>query len=863
MAAPETSPLSALDSLIAWANSQDEWVRLAVAELLATRRELPEARLEELYRTFLVEKDLEAGTKVSASAISAGSATSDCDDPLVLARVGDLKDVNALAPGHSLQLHPRITLVYGENGAGKSGYVRVLKRVAGVRAATPILPNVQSGSGGAKPEATIVYRLGPDEHTLRWRDEVGVAPLTCLDIFDSHAAPLHLDSDLTYAYTPRDLALFPLLAGTIEAVRTRLDTARQEATPRANPFLPRFGREISFYSRIESLGAASELAELARLGTVPPEEEAGLDGLRTRVDALRSEASGARLQVVQADLALARGARDLVDRLSRFDAKRYEDARRALAAAEERYRTASAQAFAGEPIPAVLSEPWANFIRAGEDYLKSIGRADYPATDDKCIYCQQNLTGAAVALARKYREYCDSELQRAVEEARRELRAAAEDVTGIDLEALQRAIAQKAAAGELSQVLTDIKALLGMVRPLMVALDGAASIDAAPAHAAAVALTTALTAEVASLEKLLPELTAEAAERQRLFQQESAALRELEARLTLRTLLPDITKYVERAKWANRAATLLSTRFKGLSKSLTELSKTASDRLLNQDFGERFRAECAALKAPTVNVEFPGRKGEAARRKRLTPGASSHKLGDVLSEGEQKVVELADFLAEASLRSSPAPIIFDDPVTSLDHLRLAYVARRIVELSEHRQVVVFTHNIVFLNDVLALLEQEKIPFGYQCIEEVQSQRGVVSDTRPRIDDFKGISREIKALLEEAKKQTGEMRAVLAERGYDLLRTACEVVVEETLLCGVQQRLHRGLHMNNLTNMKPTALPAAITGITSLHDRACELIRAHRQPPERGGRRATIEELQADWQTLQQTRKAYIDAAKEF
>jgi hypothetical protein len=857
--APATPPPSAIDTLIDWANAQDGWVRFAVAEQLATRRELPEARLEELYHLFLVEKDLEAGTKVSAPSIPAGSATTDCDDPLVLVRVGDLKDVNALASGYSLELHPRITLVYGENGAGKSGYVRVLKRVAGVRAATPILPNVQTGAGTAKPEATIVYRVGSDERTLKWKDEVGVAPLTCLDIFDSHAAPLHLDSDLTYAYTPRDLALFPLVSATIEAVRKRLDDARQEATPRTNPFLPRFGRDVSFYGRIESLGAGSDLAELTRLGTVTPEEEAGLVGLRTRVDALRSEASGARVQVVQADLELARAARELVGRLARFDGKRYDDARGALAAADERYRTASAQAFAGEPIPAVLSEPWADFIRAGEEYLKSIGRTDYPAGSDKCIYCQQELTGAAVTLAKKYREYCDSELQRAVIDAQKALRDTAEDVTSVDLDALARAIAQKAAAGELLRLIADVAKLVDLTRPLKMALETGADADPAPAKAAATSLSTALAAEVESLEKLLPELRSEAAKRERLYQQESAALRELEARLILRTLLPDITGYVERAKWASRAGTLLSTRFRGLSKSLTELSKSASDRLLNQDFETRFRAECVALKAPTVNVDFPGRKGEAARRKRLTPDTAAYKLGDILSEGEQKVVELADFLAEASLRSSPAPIIFDDPVTSLDHLRLAYVAGRIVELSASRQVAVFTHNLVFLNDILALLENEKIPFGYQCIEEANAQRGVVSDTRPRLDDFKGLRRQINELLQEAKKQTGEMRTVLAERGYDLLRATCEVVVEADLFQGVSQRLHRGLHMNNLTKIKPGSLDAAIKTISQLHDRACEFIRAHRQPLERQARRATIENLEKDWQALQDARKAYLDA----
>jgi recombinational DNA repair ATPase RecF len=132
-------------------------------------------------------------------------------------------------------------------------------------------------------------------------------------------------------------------------------------------------------------------------------------------------------------------------------------------------------------------------------------------------------------------------------------------------------------------------------------------------------------------------------------------------------------------------------RFQGTLKSLTDASKAASEQLLNQDFEKRFREECEALKAPAVTLEFPGRRGEPARRKSLTP---RHRLSAILSEGEQKVIALADFLAEVSLRRSASPVVLDDPVTSLDYKRLSYVVGRIVDLSAERQVIVFTHNII-------------------------------------------------------------------------------------------------------------------------------------------------------------------------
>ena len=84
-----------------------------------------------------------------------------------------------------------------------------------------------------------------------------------------------------------------------------------------------------------------------------------------------------------------------------------------------------------------------------------------------------------------------------------------------------------------------------------------------------------------------------------------------------------------------------------------------------------------------------------------------HKPSKVLSEGEQKVLAIADFLAEARLGGITAPVIFDDPVSSLDHRRINEVARRIANLAEANQVIVFTHDILFATTLLSLFEKSK------------------------------------------------------------------------------------------------------------------------------------------------------------
>ena len=56
---------------------------------------------------------------------------------------------------------------------------------------------------------------------------------------------------------------------------------------------------------------------------------------------------------------------------------------------------------------------------------------------------------------------------------------------------------------------------------------------------------------------------------------------------------------------------------------------------------------------------------------------ASYKPAQVLSEGEQKALALADFLAEVTSVPASSPVVFDDPITSMDYRRIHEVCDRI------------------------------------------------------------------------------------------------------------------------------------------------------------------------------------------
>jgi integrase len=92
----------------------------------------------------------------------------------------------------------------------------------------------------------------------------------------------------------------------------------------------------------------------------------------------------------------------------------------------------------------------------------------------------------------------------------------------------------------------------------------------------------------------------------------------------------------------------------------------------------------AAMKAETA-------KGKTQYKLVLEmPGSMAAK--DILSEGEQRAIAIAAFLAEVNLGGGLGGVVFDDPVSSLDHRRRWHVARRLAQEALKRQVIVFTHD---------------------------------------------------------------------------------------------------------------------------------------------------------------------------
>ena len=114
--------------------------------------------MEALVERFLIEKDLASKPADYITAVPKLELAADevsAEDLLELGELTKVAGVNALTQGQSLAFHSNLTVLYGENGAGKTGYSRVLKRLAAVRTAEDILPNAHAAGRSAPPTASV------------------------------------------------------------------------------------------------------------------------------------------------------------------------------------------------------------------------------------------------------------------------------------------------------------------------------------------------------------------------------------------------------------------------------------------------------------------------------------------------------------------------------------------------------------------------------------------------------------------------------------------------------------------------------------------------------------------------------------
>ena len=278
-------------------------------------------------------------------------------------------------------------------------------------------------------------------------------------------------------------------------------------------------------------------------------------------------------------------------------------------------------------------------------------------------------------------------------------------------------------------------------------------------------------------------------------------------------------------------AVLESNRYKFKTYPVSQQTTNARKELIQDNFITSFQDELIDLRRPDLKIElnFETEKGQSNLVQNMR---RNHTLQDILSEGEQKAVALAEFLAELRIDKSKSPVIFDDPVNSLDHHIIDEVARKLVKLSRERQVVVFTHSVLLLNDLIqnsGLETNKDISFLFFNVRSEFGKCGVLDADVQELNSYISYEKKINAILSNPDKTRKEVDQ--ASDGYAFLRSAIEITVEKEILKDTIKRYRKNVALTSFQRVNGALLEKHKVALNEIFERCNGFIKGHSNPTE--------------------------------
>jgi len=805
-----SNDVAALADILRWSADIPIWQRDAL------RRLCSQAKLEATDVTSLVSicKAIEQGQPLDATDVRDPAAS---HAVVTLGALHGLSNVNALAPGERLSFGKTgLTVIYGDNGAGKSGYARVLKQLC--RARSPkgdaILPNIYAATSGT-PSANVEFYIGGQKRNASWsQGSPADAMLSAVSVFDSRTANIHVESTNDLAYTPLPLRILAGLAQACQDVKAKLVAeikALQDQTP-AVLSTPDCQPHTEVGKLLAALSGKTKTEAVEKLSGLSAEEDARL---QTLVTDLASDPTRVVRQLQGHETRL----NATIDQLARLAAvatdetrSRLHDLHASLGTARRASAAASANLFADEPLPDIGSDVWKSLWEAARNYSRASAYPDktFPVveTDAHCVLCQQPLSEEASKRLSSFEAFVQDESKRREEEAETAYNDALDDIA-------TRAIAIRALPAIITLIRDDLgqDALAASVRReiLVLAWHLRAILKAhslenrsalPPANSVSLdPLRTVLARLATRMEGLRSE--ANSPQRMALIAERDG----LADRKWLDVVQADVIAQIARLK--SIEALEKASKDTTTNKITTQSARIAQALVTNRLRG-RFAIEIDKLGVAGLAIELQQAKTSAGVpffQVRLI-NKPTEPVGKVLSEGEHRCVALAAFLAELSTIDAQSAIVFDDPVSSLDHQHRDRVAARLAEAGQTRQVVVFTHDMAFLllldEACRATKDREATPVLYRLISRGGENSGFCHQDPPaNVMPLDKVIDGIKAHLANVKihHERGDQAKWLREvtSFQEQLRTTWERAVEE-VIGPVIRRLSRKVDTTGLIKL---------------------------------------------------------------
>jgi energy-coupling factor transporter ATP-binding protein EcfA2 len=710
--------LSLEDQIVGWSTSRPPWQR-SILKRVAAGQVLSEKDYDDFVASLMsgnVIEDADFGLE-HLPQVKAG------DPPVRLLSIAHPEHVNALASEKPLTFEDTgLTLVYGDNASGKSGYARLLKRIARSRHQEEVLSDVFRDTSLAKPSAALAIRVGDEEISLIW-PEAAPSELRRMQFYDDACGEAYVGTESDFPYRPSVLFVLDGLIEACVAIRSRIDNKLEQNAQRAKslPFVDPDLKESTVGEYLLHLSGGSSVDFLdiliGKLDASPEtidelkDQEARLRIADTSKEKQKLARQAVKLDSMRVHLEGLQGAigRDAVASLER---------ERDQLSALQQAANLLATSFESEPLRGVGTLAWKELWESARRFSTSHA---YPAVNFPvigegavCVLCQQILEEKARERISRFEQFVQDDTLTRLGDARSGWFARVESLTNLRTTPDATETNLRDLEADHVQLVRETRGLLEqyeIARNAIIAAlaEGAdfPTFDFLPTHAISTLEEAADNVRIAAAsfsdaEKIRERLAAITTKRkelellQELKNHETSIIDEI-GRLKERDLL-------EAAK--NAAAT------GPITKKILELSEVSITEVVR----DTFTRETERLRLERVTIaRTRGDRGVLLHLPKLVGARQNVTLPRVFSEGERTALGLAAFFTEGYLDNSKSALILDDPVSSLDHIRRGLVAERLASLAETRQVVVFTHDVSFVADLKREANDKGVRVGERSV----------------------------------------------------------------------------------------------------------------------------------------------------
>ena len=817
--------MSVLSRIAKWAEGLPDWQNDAVRRILV-KGDLTESDQTEILAMLkrirgIEDPDNPAPAPITLQASDLPSP-SDSKSVVILRSMHGVRNVNALAPDQTLRFAPKgVTVVYGCNASGKSGYSRVLKKACRARGQDKdVLPNIFAPyTPDAVAEALFEVSVDGQDRTERWIDKQPAPDsLSSMAVFDTEAARFYVDEDNDVVYIPYGLDVFDKLGDLCTRLKGRLEQELLVSPGELPKDLTDLEPKTSVGRLIRSLTYNTDVAEVEKLAKLTQDELDRLENLRllmVQIEANRPEGRAAQCRRFKSRVEKLRdGIAALDSGLSAEQCSNLESLETRFREATEAARLAAEDVFKNQPLQGIGSGPWREMFEAARRYSESLAYPDhsfpYTADESRCVLCQQPLGHEAKQRMQDFEMFIKQDTAREAEMAEKALKLGWDDFCGLQL---QPELPDPGIVEEIGEADSECKEVL--LQYLKSATTLAASIRQSYEEHQWGEVALLSPTPVPRLNALIEDMEIrakewDAAAQPRDQQELRDELEELDARKVLSARKSLVLDHISKQIYRYRIQKCIeSTNTLDISLQGKKIMNEAVTQVLKNNLDSELRS----LGAGHIRLDLAqkARAGATLHCLKLQSTAYGNvSVSDVLSEGEQRVVAIASLLAEVRTASYYSGLIFDDPVSSLDHIWRDKVAKRLVREGDDRQIIIFTHDITFLCRIQKECDEQGVSIHKAAVQLGPQGYGVCSPPDSVPWEAMKVPERVQHLYlrcKEAEKEydarhMDEYRDVSRDC-YNLLRQCWERAVEEVLFNKVVERFDPEVNTKSLIEVSVT------------------------------------------------------------